>query len=62
MLFSIADIDNAPETETPEPNEEGAAENEDAEEEDQSPSLPIRTAITISKVRKRVLRKARTHG
>lgn len=56
VLFSIADIDNAPESAAAE--EENAFANE-AEEEvdpeeaaqaDQGPSLPIRTAITITKV------------
>lgn len=60
VLFSIADIDNAPESSssasTNAKNGEEAAE--DAAEEDQSEaeaeqgaSLPIRTAITITKVR-----------
>ena len=49
MLFSIADIDNTPEAQENEAQEE---DEEAAEEENsESPSLPIRTAITISKVR-----------
>lgn len=55
VLFSIADIDNSPENENDPEHEEGeeaaAAEPAEESEEDDSSSesLPIRTAITISK-------------
>lgn len=56
VLFSIADIDNAPESAAAEEETEGlpeAEEDEDVErsaEAEQGASLPIRTAITITKV------------
>lgn len=58
MLFSIADIDNAPESAASgdeeihqDPESEHPEEFEEDEEDSANASLPIRTAITITKVR-----------
>ena len=48
-MFSIADIDNGPESEKEDGAEEAEAEQQ--AENQQGPSLPIRTAITISKAK-----------
>lgn len=57
VLFSIADIDNAPESaaaaeeEAPYPRDDDEEIDEEAgRDQDQGASLPIRTAITITKV------------
>lgn len=56
VLFSIADIDNAPESAAAEEEAEAMPEAEEEEEGERSAegeqgaSLPIRTAITITKV------------
>lgn len=63
VLFSIADIDNQPETSSASEEsgadtaEEGTAEAAEQEAEaEQGASLPIRTAITITKVRGNIWR------
>lgn len=56
VLFSIADIDNAPESaaatdeEAPYTAEQDEIDEEAGRDQDQGASLPIRTAITITKV------------
>lgn len=51
VLFSIADIDNTPEDPPANEGEEGEESEAEADaEEEQGPSLPIRTAITVTKV------------
>lgn len=50
VLFSIADIDNGPESSKDEAEDDAAEDAEQQAESAQGESLPIRTAITVSKV------------
>lgn len=48
-MFSIADIDTSSEQQVLDPEDEESSEGE-ADDEETSPSYPIRTSITITKV------------